>query len=42
MCGEKCSCEGCINCPRKSDHGMDVEEEEDPISMEQLAAMEMP
>ena len=24
MCGHKCSCEGCINCPKKS-IGMDVE-----------------
>ena len=41
MCGDKCSCEGCINCPKKSIE-MDVEEEEDPITEEQLASMEMP
>lgn len=40
MCGDKCSCEGCINCPKKSIE-MDVEEE-DPITEEQLASMEMP
>ena len=42
MCGEKCSCEGCLNCLQKSEHGMEVEEEEDPLTEEQLGRMVMP
>ena len=41
LCGPKCTCEGCTNCLMPPEP-MEMEEERDEISEEELARMQMP